>query len=143
MANVVGERTIKANIIGDGNPISANLVQNANVIKSNVSNSSSASTEQKGIIRIATLEEAQEGIDNSTAITPYTLKNVEISSETFTHEQGVSSDIWVIEHNLNKYPSVTLVDSAGLQFQGSVKYINENSCIVYMNGATKGKAYLN
>ena len=66
-----------------------------------------------------------------------------ITSKTYTHEQGIASDSWVIEHNLNKYPSVTLVDSAGTQFQGRVEYINENKCIVYMNGETTGKAYLN
>ena len=66
-----------------------------------------------------------------------------ITSKTYTHEQGEASDSWIIEHNLNKYPSVTLVDSAGTQFQGRVEYIDENNCIVYMNGATKGKAYLN
>lgn len=66
-----------------------------------------------------------------------------VTSKTYIHEQGTASDTWVIEHNLDKYPSVTLVDSAGTQFQGRVEYIDENNCIVYMNGATKGKAYLN
>lgn len=68
---------------------------------------------------------------------------VTLTSKTYVHEQGVASDTWSIEHNLNKYPSVTLVDSAGTQFQGRVEYTDENNCIVYMNGATKGKAYLN
>lgn len=66
-----------------------------------------------------------------------------VTSTTYVHEQGIASDTWEIEHNLNKYPSVTLVDSAGTQFQGRVEYTDENNCIVYMNGATKGKAYLN
>lgn len=66
-----------------------------------------------------------------------------VTSITYIHEQGISSDTWTIEHNLNKFPSVTLVDTAGTQFQGRVEYIDENNCIVYMNGATKGKAYLN
>lgn len=66
-----------------------------------------------------------------------------VTSTTYIHEQGISSDTWTIEHNLNKFPSVTLVDTAGTQFQGRVEYIDENNCIVYMNGATKGKAYLN
>lgn len=70
-------------------------------------------------------------------------RNVTIKNPTYVHEQGVASDTWSIEHNLNKYPSVTLVDSAGTQFQGRVEYTDENNCIVYMNGATKGKAYLN
>lgn len=74
-----------------------------------------------------------------------TLRNSDyvVTSKTYIHEQGISSDTWTIEHNLNKYPSVTLVDTAGTQFQGRVEYIDENNCIVYMNGATKGKAYLN
>ena len=68
---------------------------------------------------------------------------VTITSNTYIHEQGITSDTWIIEHNLNKFPSVTLVDSAGTQFQGRVEYIDENVCKVTMNGATKGKAFLN
>ena len=33
--------------------------------------------------------------------------------DTFIYEQCTSSDTWVIIHNLNRYPSVTVVDSAG------------------------------
>ena len=62
---------------------------------------------------------------------------------TYVHEQGIASDTWTIQHNLSKYPSVTLVDSANVKFQGKIEYVDENTCIVYMNGATKGKAYLN
>lgn len=68
---------------------------------------------------------------------------VTITSKTFTFEQGIASDEWVIEHNLNKYPSVSLVDSAGTQFEAAVEYIDENNIIIRMNGATTGKAYLN
>lgn len=68
---------------------------------------------------------------------------LEVSDKTFVFEQGVASDRWEIQHNLNKYPSVTLVDSANTQFVAQVEYIDENNCVVYMNGATKGKAYLN
>ena len=68
---------------------------------------------------------------------------VTITSSTYIFEQGVSSDVWVINHNLNKYPSVTLVDSAGTQFEAQIEYNNKNTCTVYMNGATNGYAYLN
>ena len=85
-----------------------------------------------------------ETIDGSPLIDASRNDNtVTISSKTFVFEQGVSSDTWEIEHNLNKFPSVTLVDTAGTQFQGRVEYIDANNCVVYMNGATKGKAYLN
>ena len=66
-----------------------------------------------------------------------------VGDKHFVFEQGIASDTWVIEHNLNKYPSVTVVDTAGNQFIPAVKYIDENKCIVTMNGATKGKAFLN
>lgn len=62
---------------------------------------------------------------------------------TFVFEQGIASDTWVIEHNLNKRPSVTVVDTAGTVFTASVEYNNDNVCTVYINGATKGIAYLN
>lgn len=65
------------------------------------------------------------------------------SDKTFVFEQGVASDTWVIVHNLGKYPSVSLVDSAGTQFDADVEYNSENSCTVRMNGATTGKAFLN
>lgn len=67
----------------------------------------------------------------------------EVSDKTFVFEQGIASDTWEINHNLNKYPSVTLVDSANTQFVAQVVYTDKNNCVVYMNGATKGKAYLN
>lgn len=66
-----------------------------------------------------------------------------VSDKTFVYEQGVASDTWVIEHNMGKYPSVSLVDSAGTQFDADVEYNSENICTVRMNGATTGKAFLN
>lgn len=68
---------------------------------------------------------------------------VTINSKTYVYEQGIASNTWEIEHNLGKYPSVTIVDSAGTIFTASVEYNSENICTVYINGATKGKAYLN
>lgn len=64
-------------------------------------------------------------------------------ADTYIFEQGVASDTWVIEHNQDKYPSVTVVDSAGNVFTPAVHYDNENQVTVTMNGATTGKAYLN
>jgi len=64
-------------------------------------------------------------------------------ADTFVFEQAVASDTWEIEHNLNKFPSVTIVDSAGTVYYPAVQYIDENNVIVTMNGATTGKAYLN
>lgn len=61
----------------------------------------------------------------------------------YIHEQGIASDVWEINHNLNKYPSVTVVDSGDNVVIGYVTYVDKNNVIVNFNGAFKGKAYLN
>ena len=66
-----------------------------------------------------------------------------INSTTFIFEQGIASDVWVITHNLNKAPSITLVDSSGVEFQARKVYNSLNQVTIYLNGATTGKAYLN
>lgn len=68
---------------------------------------------------------------------------ITLKSVNFVFEQGIASDTWIIEHNLNKYPAVTVTDSAGTQFAARIIYDSLNQCTIYMNGATKGKAYLN
>lgn len=66
-----------------------------------------------------------------------------VSDKTFVFEQGEASDTWEIEHNLGKYPSVEIVDTAGNRFFPAVQWVDENNCIATMNGACKGKAFLN
>lgn len=72
-----------------------------------------------------------------------TKEDLDRVSGTYIHEQGIASDIWVINHNLDKRPSVTVVDTADTVFMAEVVYNDNNTCTVYINGATKGKAYLN
>lgn len=69
---------------------------------------------------------------------------VTIFSKTFVFEQGIASDTWTIEHNLDKKPSITVVDSADSVI-GIFKadYDNENKVTLRFNGAFTGKAYLN
>lgn len=66
-------------------------------------------------------------------------------SSTYVYEQGTlsPSNVWIINHNLGKYPSVTVVDSAGTRFECETHYLNENTCVVNMSVAMSGKAYLN
>ena len=70
-------------------------------------------------------------------------QTVTITSQTYVFEQGIVSDTWVINHDLNKFPTVTVIDTAGTLFDAQVEYTDRNNCIVYINGATKGTAYLN
>ena len=71
-------------------------------------------------------------------------QTVTITSKTYVFEQGIASDTWVIEHDLNKEPSVFAVDSTGfVQIPNEVEYINGNKIIAHFLGAFTGKAYLN
>ena len=45
-----------------------------------------------------------------------------IGDITYTHNQSSTSDTWVITHNLHRFPSVTVVDSADTIVQGTVVY---------------------
>lgn len=63
---------------------------------------------------------------------------------TFTFEQEVASDTWVITHNLGRNPGVVAVDSAGsVQVPDDVHYDSENQITVKFCNAFAGKAFLN
>lgn len=62
---------------------------------------------------------------------------------TYIHEQATAASTWIINHNLNKYPAVSVVDSAENEIIASVKYQDANTCIIEMSSPFKGKAYLN
>jgi hypothetical protein len=62
----------------------------------------------------------------------------------FVFEQAISSDTWVIVHNMKKKPSITIVDEYDRRIVGfAAKYIDNNSLEVYFKCAFKGRAYLN
>lgn len=63
--------------------------------------------------------------------------------QTYTHTQSVASATWTITHNLNKRPSVTVVDSGGTVVIGDVQYIDDNTIVITFIGAFSGAAYLN
>ena len=64
-------------------------------------------------------------------------------AEIYTHNQIASADTWEIEHNLGKFPSVTVIDSAGSVVVGDVFYVNENNLRVKFSSGFSGKALLN
>ena len=62
---------------------------------------------------------------------------------TTTHTQGSASSTWTVTHNLNKFPSVTIVDSNEEQIFGVVDYQSANTIVLTFAAAISGKAYLN
>ena len=61
----------------------------------------------------------------------------------FTFNKNIASEKWEIKHNLNKYPSVTVVDSADTVVYGNIEYIDSNKLIITFSDGFAGKAYLN
>lgn len=62
---------------------------------------------------------------------------------TYQYDQAVAGSVWTIQHNLGKYPAVTVVDTAGTEIVGDVQYVNENLVILTFQGTFSGTAYLN
>ena len=66
-----------------------------------------------------------------------------VEDKTYLHQQTIASDTWVIVHNLNKYPAVSVIDSAGNEVTGEVYYNDTNTVTVSFKGGFKGSATLN
>lgn len=97
-------------------------------------------------ITLQLLSDNYEDFINKPSINGVILTGNKTSAElklAFVYDQGTASDTWVIDHELDKYPSVTVVDSANTVVVGHITYIDRNQLIVRFNGTFKGKAYLN
>lgn len=66
-----------------------------------------------------------------------------LSGANYTHTQAVPSADWTITHNLARFPSVTVIDSAGSTVVGDVDYLSNNAIAIHFTAAFGGSAYLN
>lgn len=66
-----------------------------------------------------------------------------IDDKNYVHNQASSSNIWTVTHNLNKNPSVTVVDSAGTVVIGEVEYLSVDQVRITFQSQFSGKAYFN
>ena len=89
-------------------------------------------------------------LDNKPKINNVTLEGNKTSSELwltgdkdFTYMKSTPVKVWDITHNLDKYPSVTIVDSAGSVVIGDITYTSKSTLTVTFSAAFSGKAYLN
>ncbi len=63
--------------------------------------------------------------------------------KNYVHNQIASSSTWSIAHNLNKFVSVSVVDSAGTLVVGDISYVDANNITITFSAPFSGKAYLN
>ena len=82
---------------------------------------------------------AQTALDNS--VTAINIANRAYA--TYIHDQAIAASVWTINHNLDKYPSITVVDTGGNVILGKYTYTDTNTLVAEFNAAFKGTAYLN
>lgn len=63
--------------------------------------------------------------------------------KNYVHVQSSASNQWSVTHNLNKYPSVAIVDSGNNLVVGEVEYISLDVVVLRFNASFSGKAYFN
>jgi hypothetical protein len=69
--------------------------------------------------------------------------NGHIEDRNYLHTQSIASDSWTITHNLGKYPTANVIDSAGTNIVGSITYNSINQLTISFAGDTSGTATLN
>ena len=65
------------------------------------------------------------------------------ADKSYVFVQSVPSASWTVTHNLNKFPSVSVVDTANTQVFTIAEYIDTNTLILTFSAAFAGKAYIN
>jgi hypothetical protein len=63
--------------------------------------------------------------------------------KNFVFTQGVPATTWTIQHDLNKFCSVTVVSDSNNVMIGNVTYDGLNELTITFSAAFSGKAYLN
>lgn len=66
-----------------------------------------------------------------------------VQDKYYKHDQAIPSAVWTIEHNLNKYPSVTVIDTAGSEVVGDTSFIDNNNIRITFSAAFSGYALMN
>jgi hypothetical protein len=61
----------------------------------------------------------------------------------YVHIQSTPAAVWTINHNLGKYPAVSIVDSANDEVMSEVNYTSTNQVVLTFSAAFSGKAFLN
>ena len=62
---------------------------------------------------------------------------------TFIFNQNTVATTWNIQHNLGKFPSITVIDTGDTVVAGEYTYIDNNNVQLNFSAGFAGKAYLN
>lgn len=73
----------------------------------------------------------------------YAISDNTAGDKTFTFAQSTPASTWIIDHNLNKKPSVSVVDTGGNLCYGEVVHNSNNRLTVTFSASFAGEAYIN
>ncbi|BCG26445.1 hypothetical protein TUM18999_57310 [Pseudomonas tohonis] len=62
---------------------------------------------------------------------------------TFQWDQTIALAVWTVPHNLQRFPSVTVVDHLGNRVEPDVTYIDDNIVQITHGRPEIGRAYFN
>lgn len=71
------------------------------------------------------------------------IKKCQEVDKNYLHIQDVPAQTWYVEHNLQKYPSVTVMLPTGQVGYGDVVHIDKNNLTITFTGDESGKASIN
>lgn len=66
-----------------------------------------------------------------------------VSDKNFVYTQAAVSSTWVVNHNLNKFCSVSVVDTAGTTIYGGIEYNSLNQVTITFSAPFSGQAFCN
>jgi hypothetical protein len=130
IAYLFDDQIIKITDIGNGSPLNYGSYLVSNI--SELTNAYLFSLTHKG-----------SSGDPSTSVITIAATGISVNDKFFTFTQASASATWAIQHNLEKFPSVTVIDSANDVVYGNTTYIDENNLTINFSAPFSGKAYLN
>lgn len=65
-----------------------------------------------------------------------------IDAQNFTFVQSTPVTTWTVNHNLSKYPSVSVFDNNNILIEGCVEYVSIDQVVITFNQAIAGTATL-
>ena len=65
------------------------------------------------------------------------------ADKDFVFTQAVPSATWSIQHDMDKFPSVSVVNNNNVLMYGNITYIDKNNLTINFSAGFSGKAYLN
>lgn len=87
----------------------------------------------------------KEYVDKTDAVLSERIAVLELGEgdKYYYHTQAATAEEWEIEHNLGKYPSVTVVSSAGEEIYCDKTFVSINKVVLNFGTPISGAAFLN